>query len=112
MDIDISADPMHKGYRLTGYLSEPEIAVAQGSIVREAIQIVAEKIAQQFIDDHGAEILAALDVQAIANLAIADSGRAVRESLEKQIPREVRHEHHTEREVYKVGLFGGIKRVR
>jgi hypothetical protein len=111
MDVRLAADRLNTGYRLSAYMSGPEVADTQGMIVRRAIEIVADRLAEQFLNDHGADILAALDPQAIANLAIADSGRAVREALEKSIPREVQHHHHTNREVYKVGLFGGMKRL-
>lgn len=106
----IDREPMG-GLTLRAHLSDPAIEMTRGAIIREVIQKAAEVIAQRFIDDHGVEILKALDPQAVANLAIADSGRAVREALEKSIPREVQHHYHHDREVYKVGIFGGVRRV-
>ena len=80
--------------------------------MREVIQRAAELLAERFVEEHGQSILKALDPQAVANLAIADSGRAVREALEKEVPREVQHHYHRDREVYKVGIFGGVRRIR
>lgn len=112
LNVRIDRDQGSRAYLLRGELSETAIEATRGAILREVIERAAEILAQRFIDDYGVEILKAIDPQAVANLAIADSGRAVRESLEKSIPREVQHHHHTEREVYTVGIFGNVKRVR
>ena len=113
MEINVQADPQRLGYRLSGSVDTVEIDATRGAIMRRVVDLVAEKLAEQFLHDHGPEILARLDPQAIANLAIADSGRAVREALEKQVPREVQHHYHDATpQVYKVGVFGGVKRIR
>lgn len=111
MKTETMRDTRHDGLSLLTQVSAAESAMLSKEIISEVIRQVAAAIAEQFLADHANDILAKLDPQAIANLAIADSGRAVREALEKQIPREVQHHHHTHREFFKVGLFGSVKRV-
>ena len=45
------------------------------------LHLVAEKIADRYVEEHYAEIVAKLDQQAIANLAIADSGKKIAEEI-------------------------------
>jgi hypothetical protein len=45
------------------------------------MRLVAEKIAERYVEEHYAEIVAKLDQQAIANLAVADSGKKIAEEI-------------------------------
>jgi hypothetical protein len=51
------------------------------SMAHEVIRQVAEKIAERYVQEHYAEIVAKLDQQAIANLAVADSGKKIAEEI-------------------------------
>jgi hypothetical protein len=42
---------------------------------------VVEKIAERFVQENYAELVSKLDQQAIANLAIADSGKKIAEEI-------------------------------
>lgn len=52
-----------------------------GSMPSAIMKLVAEKIAERYVDEHYAEIVARLDQQAIANLAVADSGKKIAEEI-------------------------------
>ena len=114
MTINVTRDPCTGDYLLRGTLSAVEFMAAQGpaEIVNKAMQLAATQLAEQFVAVHGIDVLAKMDATAVANLAVAQSGAAIRESLEKQIPKEVQHHHHYDREVYQAGIFGGLRRVR
>ena len=71
-------------------LSEDPMRIAD--LVR---QVAAERIAAQYLAEHGPAIFARLDPQAIANLAIAEGAAAVRETLAKKLP-DVVHTHTVE----------------
>lgn len=45
------------------------------------VDLIASKIADKFVEEHYAELAAKLDQQAIANLAIADSGKKIAEEI-------------------------------
>ncbi|SRR6266851_2929861 len=45
------------------------------------LRLVAEKIADKYVEEHYAELAAKLDQQAIANLAIADSGKKIAKEI-------------------------------
>jgi hypothetical protein len=51
------------------------------SMTHEIIRQVAEKVAERYVEEHYAEIVAKLDQQAIANLAVADSGKKIAEEI-------------------------------
>ena len=43
--------------------------------------VVAEKIAEKFVEENYSELISKLDQQAIANLAVADSGKKIAEEI-------------------------------
>ena len=73
------------------------------------MRTIAEKVAEKYVQEHYGELSAKLDQQAISNLAIADSGKKIAEEIRSRPT--VLHDKETKREVYKVGMFGGLHRV-
>lgn len=110
MTIDSYVNAREGGATVRLHLSEMERIMASPMVLEKAIQLAAEHIAALFLEQHQQDILARLDPQAIANLAVAASGAAVREVLAKKLP-DVTHivEKPT---VYQRGVFGGLRRIR
>lgn len=79
-------------------------------MVRFLFEEVAALVAQRYVEEHYAELVANLDQQAISNLAIADAGKKIAEEIRSQ-PRVV-HDKETKTEVYQRGLLGGMRRIR
>jgi hypothetical protein len=80
-------------------------------IVREIVARVSEHLAAEYLETHGAELLSHINADAVANMAIAEAGAAVNDTLKKKhAERVVRVPG--EREVYQTGIFGGLRRVR
>lgn len=77
------------------------------SVLREAARLMAEKIVAEKFQD----IVAAIDVQAIANLSVAEAATEINKTLKEKIPDKVIEIHRTQREVYQRGVFGSLKRV-
>ena len=48
---------------------------------RGVFEIVCEKIAERYVEEHYAEIAGKLDQNAIANLAVAAAGRKIAEEI-------------------------------
>lgn len=73
---------------------------------------IAKSLADQFIERHGQEILAALDPVAIANMSIAEAGAAVNETLKKKLPDKILEIQSRGRDrVFQKGLFGGLREI-
>lgn len=96
---------------ITTRLSQHDIARFSDVILRRAFEMVARDIADRFLADKAQEILACLDPQAVANLAVADSAASVREALHKKLPDKIVDVVRTESEVWQRGIFGGMRRI-
>ena len=97
---------------VTTRLSEMDVTRCGDTILRVAIERVAEDIAKRFIADHAQELMAMIDPQAVANLAVADAAGAIRETLGRKLPDKIVEVVRRETEVYQRGVFGGMKRIR
>lgn len=80
-------------------------------ILRTAIELAAKELSEQFLKEHGQDILKAIDPVAVSNMAIAEAGAAVNETLKKKLPDKIEHIVEKETQVYQRGFFGGLKRV-
>lgn len=82
-------------------------------LAREVIRVAAETLAAEYLEQHGSEVLASLNPEAIANMAIAEAGAAVNDTLKKQHAERVQYVPVAgAREIYQRGIFGGLRRVR
>lgn len=81
-------------------------------IVRAVVERVSAEIAAKFTEEHAQEILAALDPQAIANLAIAGGAAAVNKTLREKLPDKVVEVVREKTQVFQRGIFGGLRRIR
>jgi hypothetical protein len=79
--------------------------------IRRAVIEIAEKLAAQYIAEHGAEILAAISPESVATNTMAAAGAAVNETLQKKWPDKVVEVTRTEREVWQRGILGGMRRL-
>lgn len=98
----------HGGTSITMALDALEYADSARRVYELALEMAARALADQIVKDHGQEIIAKCDMQAIANLTVAEASNAIRETIHKKLP-DVVH-HRTESVVYERGLFGGIRR--
>ena len=73
------------------------------------LEKAAQSIADEFVKQNMPSILARIDQQAIANLAIADGANAIKDMLDKKLPDRV--DTIVKKEVYQRGIFGGVRRV-
>lgn len=109
MDINTYRGTDTPEQRIVMRLSDIELAHFGPDLLARALDKAAEHIAAVFLETHQNEILAKLDPQAVANLAIAASGAAVRDVLAKKLPDT---ERVIERAVvYQRGVFGGLRRL-
>jgi hypothetical protein len=92
-------------------ISDAEGSLLGKAIIERTIQVAAEHIAATYLEQHQQEVLAAIDATAVANLAVAAAGGSIRDMLGEKLPDVVQHHHHTEREVFQRGIFGGLKRL-
>jgi hypothetical protein len=75
------------------------------------LRFIAEEIAKRYVAEHYSEIVAGIDQQAIAALAIANAGVAINKTLQEKIPDKVLEVHRHSTEVWQRGIFGGLKRL-
>ncbi len=81
-------------------------------VVDEMVREMAKQLAAVYIKDHFKEIMERVSPEAIANIAIAEAGAKINETLSKKLPDRVDTIRETDVEVYERGFFGGVKRVR
>ena len=91
-------------------VSDSDQAWLGRAIYERVVTICAEHIAAVFLEQHQTDVLAQLDPQAIANLAVAASGGAIRDMLGKKLP-DVTHIVKAPAEVYQRGIFGGLRKI-
>ena len=111
MEIKPMIDQRTNGITTSVYMSITEMDIVGKECIRLTIDKIASTVADEFLKLHMNELLSSLDVQAVANLCIAQSGAGIREALEKQIPKETRVIHHHDKEVYQRGIFGGLTKI-
>lgn len=80
-------------------------------IKRRVIEKVADAIANEYIEKNFAEIMGKISPEAIANMAIAEAGAKINETLNKKMPDKIIEIEKRTTEVYQRGLFGGLKRI-
>lgn len=98
------------GVTVTMMLDAMEAHESQRLVYEKALMLAAETLAAQIVKDHGQEIIAKIDMQAIANLTVAEAADGIRQVIHKKLPDVVRHS--VETEIYERGFFGGVRRVR
>lgn len=76
-------------------------------VIKEAARLMAERIVAEKFQ----EVVAAIDVQAIANLSVAEAASEIHKALKEKTPDKVVEIHRTQREIYQRGVFGSLTRV-
>ena len=76
---------------------------------RETAHLIAKAIADKFVGEHYADIVANLNQEAIANLAIAEASKKIAEEIQRKpnIVSEIKHST----AIYQRGILGGLKRI-
>lgn len=112
MKFEAHREAKSRNYLVQGVISPLEQEEVAREILSRAIDAAASAIAERFLADHLQDVLAMLNPEAIANLAVADAAGAIRETLHKKLPDKILEVVRTEREVYQRGVFGGMRRIR
>jgi len=81
------------------------------AVVFRTVEIVAERLAKDILENNYAEIMGKISPEAIANITIAEAGAAVNETLHKKFPDKILEIEKRTTEVYQKGLLGGLKRI-
>jgi hypothetical protein len=104
-------NPRERGYMYNIFVSQEECVALETSIRTEIVQKVAIQIATNIIANNYNEIMSKISPEAIANMAIAEAGAAVNETLKKKLPDKIMEIHKTYTQVYQRGIFGGVERI-
>ncbi len=92
-----------------------DMAHLRNAIVNAVVEQVAQKLAGEFLAEHGTEVLAKMSPDAIATMAIAEAAAGVHETLQRKLPDkilEIERRVETEPIVLQRGIFGGVRRLR
>ena len=77
-------EPSNRGEAIVARVSDT--ALLNESMALALTRIIAEKIAERYVEEHFAEVAALLDQNAIANLAIAEAGQRIAKVIhERQV---------------------------
>lgn len=75
------------------------------------LRLAAEKLAEEWVKQHGAEVLALVRPETVATLVAAEAGAKIHETLQKKLPDKIVEVVRTEREVWQRGPLGGLRRL-
>jgi hypothetical protein len=75
------SDPYSDKYTVAATFDMNDQALQMRCYGYELLNLIAEKIAEKFVNENYAELVSKLDQQAIANLAVADSGKKIAEEI-------------------------------
>ena len=111
MEIHVHDSPntMAKTYEFN-VSAEKERALGD-AVLNEAVRIVAQQIAGDFLANHFSEIVAKITPEAIASMAIAEAGAAVNETLHRKLPDKILEIERVRTEVYQRGILGGLSKI-
>jgi len=86
--------------------------IAWGELIKKMVmEKVADAIANEYIEKNFAEIMGKISPEAIANMAIAEAGAKINETLNKKMPDKIIEIEKRSTEIYQRGIFGGMKRI-
>jgi hypothetical protein len=93
-------------------ISETSLAHRGPEIYMLVMEKIAQAIADEYVKAHLQDVLVAIDQQAVANLAVADSAAAIRQTVDKGVKHlhadleSLTREVSREREMLTPGFFG------
>jgi hypothetical protein len=111
MRIIKESNPCQNGYMYNVFVSQDECIMLENAIRTEIVEQVAKQISIDILANNYSEILSKISPKAIANMAIAEAGAAVNETLKKKLPDKILEIHKTDTQVYQRGLLGGVTRI-
>jgi hypothetical protein len=111
MQIIKESNPCERGYMYNVFVSQEECITLGNAIRTEIVGQVAKQIANDILANNYDEILSQISPEAIANMAIAEAGAAVNETLHKKLPDKILEIEKHDTRVYQRGLLGGVKRI-
>jgi Mg/Co/Ni transporter MgtE len=92
-------------------IEQEEILNLCESIKSRTIELVAQQLANDILANNYNEILSKISPEAIANMAIAEAGAAVNETLKKKLPDKILEIEKHDTRVYRRGILGGVTRI-
>jgi cell division ATPase FtsA len=106
---ELNYKTMSKQYSVS--VGQEELISLQEPIKKRVVELVALQIANDILSNNYNEIMSKISPEAIANMAIAEAGAAVNDTLKKKLPDKILEIHKRDTEVYQRSLFGGITRI-
>lgn len=97
MKFEFQQDDRTNGTIFRAYISRDEISSRdmEAMVIRELAKMIAAHLAHH----HFQEIVAKIDMQAVANLSVAQAAAEIRKLLGERLPNVVQHHHHEKQTV-------------
>ena len=111
MQIIKESNPNQNGWMYNVFVSQEECIMLENAIKTEVVALVAKQISNDILANNYNEILSKISPEAIANMAIAEAGAAVNETLKKKLPDKILEIHKHDTQIYQRGLLGGVTRI-
>jgi hypothetical protein len=106
MAVQIKTYPDPTGNKFTIAATVDQEMMAEASAMM-LIERIMHLVAERYVEENYPALVAKLDQQAIANLAVADAGKKIAEEIRTK-PTVL---HDTKTEVYQRGIFGTLRRL-
>ena len=82
------------------------------AIFKEIVQQVSKIMVEIVLQEKSTEILEKITPEAIANMAIAEAGAAINETLHKKMPDKIIEIENRNKEIWLQPFFGRAKRIK
>ena len=86
MEVREEQDPTRQTHTYRFRVTDTELAAACYPVMKLILETAAKELAQVFIREYGQEVLAKLDPQAIANLAVAEAAGEISKAIKQKFP--------------------------
>ncbi len=112
MNISKRSNPSVMGDIYEVSVNREDILNMGNAIFIKAVELVAEQLAKDILENNYSEIMSKISPEAIANMTIAEAGAAVNETLRKKMPDKILEIEKRTTQIYQKGLLGGMKRIQ
>jgi hypothetical protein len=101
-----SRDEMSGGDVFSVVINHSDRTNISEDVYKRVVELVAQQIATDILENDYSEIVAKISPEAIATMALAESGAKIHETLQKKLPDKVMMIEKNTTHVIRKGLFG------
>lgn len=106
-----STDDLTGGRTINVSVSNRDMLGTEDAIRSRIIELVAQQLAIDILENDYVQIVSKISPEAIANMAVAEAGAKINELLNSKLPDKIQFIEKNTTQVYQKGIFGNLRRV-